>query len=97
MNENKFISPSEAPAEEYIPLPPIVTEADLRPMMSFAEAMKELLLNKRITRDGWNDKRHYILLKDYLLQLHKAGEAEEVTHPWIISEEDLTGEDWVAI
>lgn len=62
--------------------------------MSFTDAVKEILDGKRITRKGWDDKRHYVLLQDYLLHLHKAGEKETDTHPWIISEEDLVADDW---
>lgn len=62
--------------------------------MTFTELFNDLLDGKRITRAEWADKRHYGLMKDYLLQIHKAGEAEELVHPWIISEGDLLGEDW---
>ena len=62
--------------------------------MLFTQVILAVTDSKRITRDGWKDKRHYVLLKDYLLSLHKSGEAEEDTHPWTISEEDLVAADW---
>jgi hypothetical protein len=65
--------------------------------MTFTDGIKEILLGKNITRDSWEDKRHYILMRDYILQLHKAGEDKELTHPWILSEEDLVAEDWTAL
>jgi len=65
--------------------------------MLFTDLISEVRLGKRITRTGWDDKRHYIVLRDYILQLHKAGEDESDTHPWIISEEDLVAEDWEVI
>ena len=65
--------------------------------MTFTDVLKEILIGKNVTRKGWDDKRHYVMMRDYMLQLHKAGEDKETTHPWIISEEDLTAEDWVAI
>jgi hypothetical protein len=65
--------------------------------MTFTDSVKELLTGKNITRAGWEDKRHYILLRDFILQLHKAGEDKDTTHPWIISEEDLTGVDWEVV
>ena len=65
--------------------------------MSFTDAIKALLEGKRITKVEWGDKRHYGLLEDYILMLHKAGEAEKDTHPWILSEEDLVGEDWEVV
>jgi hypothetical protein len=65
--------------------------------MSFTDILPEILAGKNITRDGWEDKRHYVLLRDYLLQLHKAGEDKDTTHPWILSEEDLVADDWKVI
>ena len=65
--------------------------------MTFTDVVKEILVGKNVTRDGWEDKRHYVLLRDYILQLHKAGEDKDTTHPWILSEEDLVAEDWKAL
>jgi len=65
--------------------------------MVFPHIIENILGGNRVTREGWDDKRHCVLLKDYILQLHKAGEAEETLHPWIISEEDLTAEDWMIV
>jgi len=62
--------------------------------MNFTEAIDKILDGNRITKEEWKDKRHYGLLKDGILQIHKAGEADETIHPWILSEEDLIGEDW---
>ena len=45
----------------------------------------------------WADKRVYGLLKEGMIQIHKAGEAEETTHPWIINDGDLMGEDWYVL
>lgn len=65
--------------------------------MTFTDVVKEILVGKNVTRAGWEDKRHYVLLIDYILQLHKAGEDKNTTHPWILSEEDLVAEDWTAL
>lgn len=62
--------------------------------MVISEVLKAVLEGNRVTRAEWADKRHYIILVDYLLQIHKAGEAEADVHPWIISESDLAAEDW---
>jgi hypothetical protein len=65
--------------------------------MTFSDAILEIITGKRITREEWNDKRIYCLLKDGLLQLHKAGESNETFHPWIINDGDLLGTDWVVL
>lgn len=63
-------------------------------LIEFDQALKEILDGKRVTRKDWEDKRHYGLMKDEMLQIHKSGEAEGVTHPWILTEWDLIGDDW---
>jgi hypothetical protein len=65
--------------------------------MTFTDVLEPLLEGKHITKEEWKDKRHYALLRDYILQIHKAGEDKDTTHPWILSEEDLAGEDWIVL
>lgn len=65
--------------------------------LNFTEALGEVLEGKRITRLDWKDKRSYGCLKDGLLTIHKAGEAEEKTHMWIVSDSDMVGLDWIAL
>jgi hypothetical protein len=64
---------------------------------NFAEAIGQILEGKRVTRLDWRDKRDYCLLKDGILQIHKAGESKETLHPWIINDGDLTGLDWLSL
>ena len=65
--------------------------------MTFSDAILMVVTGKRITRLEWDDKRFYALLKDGLLQLHKAGEPNDTLHPWIINDGDLLGVDWLVI
>jgi hypothetical protein len=65
--------------------------------VTFTEALDQIIDGKRATREEWSDKRHYGLLKDEFLSLHKAGEAEGLIHPWIVSEGDLLAEDWIIL
>lgn len=60
----------------------------------FSGALKLMLDGKKVTRLQWSDNRVYCLLQDGILQLHKAGEAPDVLHPWIINDGDLLGTDW---
>lgn len=62
--------------------------------MTFTQVIMSVLDDKRITRDLWEDKRHYVVMEDFLLQIHKAGESEKTVHPWIVAEEDLLADDW---
>ena len=65
--------------------------------LGFAEALGRMVDGRRVTKLEWNDKRTYGLVLDDLLQLHKAGEAEDVTHPWILNRGDLIGWDWMEL
>jgi len=65
--------------------------------MTFYEALKLIADGKRITKLEWDDKRTYGLLKEGMLQIHKSGEAEEKTHPWIINDGDINGEDFIIL
>lgn len=65
--------------------------------MTFSQAIERVIDEKRITRLSWGDKRSYYLLKDGLFQLHKAGEAEEVTHPFALNDGDMLAIDWIEL
>ena len=66
--------------------------------MNFSDMIQPLLDGKRIARKEWDDIRIYYLLADgILLSVHKAGEAEDVTHPFALNDGDLRGEDWFVL
>jgi len=66
-------------------------------LLDFNGAIDAIDTGKKVTREEWGDVRHYCLMKDNLLQLHKAGESEETIRPWIISSGDIAGEDWYVL
>jgi len=65
--------------------------------MDFNHALDAVLDEKKITRAEWNDVRWYGLIKDNILQIHKAGEADEMLHPWILNEGDMSADDWIIL
>lgn len=65
--------------------------------IDFSQAKDAVLDGKRITRKEWHDIRHYGILKDGILHIHKAGESDEMLHPWILNEDDLSALDWVIL
>ena len=71
----------------------IVLEAE----MDFFDALKEVADGKKITKLEWDDKRTYGFIKDGLLSIHKAGEAEGIDRPWILSDGDILCDDWVVL
>lgn len=65
--------------------------------ISFGEALLAAADGKRISRKEWKDIRHYGLLVDTLLSIHKAGEATEKTHHWIVNDGDIVATDWFVL
>lgn len=64
---------------------------------NFFEALKAVLDGKRITKLEWNDKRSYLLLREGLLMLKKAGTEENKFFTLTVSEADMTGLDWIIL
>ena len=75
----------------------IVPKSNSVATMAFDQAIRRVIDGKKITKLEWKDKRSYCLLADNLLQLHKAGEAPDKLHPWIINDGDLLGTDWIEL
>jgi hypothetical protein len=66
-------------------------------LLTFYQAIEQIIVGKTVTRLEWGDRRHYCLLKDGLLSLHKAGEADNVIHPWLVNDGDILGRDWIVV
>lgn len=64
---------------------------------SFDRAMDAVLDGDIITRKEWEDKRHYGILQDHILCIHKAGEKKDKLHPWILTDGDIMADDWIII
>ena len=60
---------------------------------SFMDAIRQVLLGKRITRIAWADNQEFGLLKDTYLTIHTKGEY----HQWIINDGDLGAIDWIIL
>lgn len=63
-------------------------------LWDFFDALKALKSGKKIHKIEWGDKEYYGILKDGQVQLHKS---DGQYYQWIISEGDLSGEDWEII
>ena len=61
--------------------------------LNFFDALKEVSCGKRITKREWNDQEIYLTMADGRLKISKQGKL----HDLIISDGDMTGEDWVVI
>jgi hypothetical protein len=62
--------------------------------IDFPNAIREVLLGKKITKLEWNDPEFYILLQDGYLRIHKP---DNKFYDLIVSDGDMNGTDWVVI
>lgn len=61
---------------------------------SFYTALRRMAAGERVTKLEWIDPEYWAQLLEGQLVLHKP---DGVFYPWIISEGDLSGQDWMVI
>lgn len=69
------------------PMP--VAEPEAR-TMDFPDALRQLMIGKKIARVSWGNADYGFLLNDWLTIFHNGKE-----HTWLVSQGDLEGQDWV--
>jgi hypothetical protein len=62
---------------------------------NFPDAIKDVLGGAHVTRMAWGDVKTFIIMADGFLCIHKSDEDDGVLHALMISEGDLTAEDWI--
>jgi len=62
-------------------------------MLSFPDAIREVLNKKRLTRVAWDNIDTYIVLHDEFLYIH----LDKTLHPLITSLGDMEGIDWYVL
>jgi len=62
--------------------------------ITFAKALDQILIGKKVTKGEWNNPEIYGFLQENLLCLHKEDGAN---YNWIISQGDISGEDYVVL
>ena len=60
--------------------------------MNFPDAMREVIAGKKVSRIEWGND-DYGFLKDEWLTIYTKGKF----HTWLVSEGDLTAEDWYIV
>ena len=73
---------------------PQTNKVEVTNLMSFPEAIGEVIKMKKITRKEWNDTGYYGFLNGDILSLHKP---DGVNYQWVINDGDLMGTDWYTI
>ena len=75
---------------QFSPLPP---KSDYQATMDFPDAIAFIRVGGRVTKVEWGDKDIYLLMRNGHLQIHK----HNGFHDLIVSDGDLTGDDWIRI
>jgi hypothetical protein len=63
-------------------------------LSDFPEAMRQVINGQKITKTEWGDNEYYGCLHEGRLKLHKP---DGIFYPWILSEGDLVGTDWLVL
>lgn len=63
-------------------------------LMSFAEALTQVITGQRVTRQAWGDTRIYLRMPLDNLQIVLA---DGTAHDLVVSRGDITGLDWVIV
>ena len=62
-------------------------------LMTFPDAMAEVIKGAKVTRLEWANNGVYGVLKDGLLQIRMDGQLKR----WIVSDGDLNNADWLVV
>lgn len=73
---------------------PVPLRVNKPSLLSFPDALKEIINGHKITRASWESKEEYGFMgKDGYLSIHTKG----VDHQWLVNDGDLLAEDWLVI
>jgi len=70
-----------------------VIKKDTPLLMTFPDAMAEVIKGAKVTRQEWANNEVYGVLKDGLLQIRMDGQLKR----WILSDGDLLNNDWCVV
>lgn len=63
-------------------------------LLSFLDALKQIILHKKIHKLEWKDEAFYGVIESGILKLHRP---DGKFYSWTLSEEDINGTDYVVI
>lgn len=63
-------------------------------LMTFSEAVKEIVIGRKVHKLEWKDKDYYGFLNGGILSLHKP---DGKNYHWLVNDGDINGEDYVVV
>jgi hypothetical protein len=64
--------------------------------MTFSDAMREVVIGKRVTREEWGNDNEYAELKDGILTLHTSTDNFKQGY-WGVRDVDMIATDWLVV
>lgn len=61
--------------------------------MWLAEALKEVLKGKKVTREAWENENFYLFAINGVVHIVN----DSGLHSWIVSDVDILAEDWIVV
>ncbi len=72
---------------------PLPKKRKVNKLLTFPEAIKEIMKGRKVTRVEWDSNEEYAFLKDEFLSIHTRGK----DHTWLVRKVDMDGTDWVVL
>lgn len=76
---------------------PVPKNKKVSKLMTFGEAMEEVVDGKMVTKLEWERVNEYVFLEDGYLCIHHAADKEDKIHRLMVSEGDMIGKDWMVV
>lgn len=84
--EQEFQSTSPVPQEDATPITYL-----------FFDALRETLNGRKITRQSWDNYNIYGYVFDGVLRIYGGETGDGKIHNWVLSEGDMTADDWIIL
>lgn len=79
---------------KHSPLP--IKKDNVAKLLSFPDAIKEVIKGKKITRLEWENSEIYGELFEGKLRIFR-GDTDSLRHDWIVNDGDMISTDWIVI
>lgn len=84
----------ESQSSSPLPKKPAQVSTQVPKLLSFTQAVSELITGKKVAREIWPDKKEHCLIKDEYLMIFRP---DGVYYKWLVAEVDMKANDWYVI
>lgn len=73
------------------PIPPEVTDGQI--LLTFPDAMREVISGKKVRRLEWENKEEYGILSEGYLRVYR----DNIFYIWSVNDGDMYASDWIVV